>query len=261
MAKLIGGAFLSCMPALIQEREKDHIQNVIEYMENVSTMICQYKPQTIVIVTKQSLFPSSFTIDVQPRIKGDMGKYGLMDTTLGFETDSLLMRSIITQSKRVGIELEELSQQAEDNHLSKDMDYQSFIPLYYLYKAGFKGQVVSIGSNQLAYEEMYTFGKSLQMAIQKVNKRVMVITVGQFSKLGQADDTNMVREIGIAIENTDIKALLNIDKSVIPSEDEEDFSKLFLILGVVGGQEVTPQIFTQGFIEEKQCIFLLHNKD
>ncbi len=249
------------MIELLHETKEKQTQKIVDYMEKISQMICQYKPQTIVIVTKQNLFPSAITIDVQPRIKGDMGKFGLTDMVLGFEIDSLLMRSIMNQSKRVGIELEELSQQAEDNHLSRDMDHQSFIPLYYLYKAGFKGQVVSIGCNQLPYEEMYTFGKSLQKAIDKVNKRVIVLTVGEFNKFGQADDKKIIQDVGVAIEKAEIKTLLSMDKSVIPLEDEEAFSKLFLLLGVVGGKEVTPQMFTQGFIEEKQCIFLLHNKD
>ncbi len=260
MEKIIGSAMMSCRPELLGEIHDVKIKRIAEGMQKISQMICQYKPQTIVLLTPQKMFANALTIHVQPRLKGNMSKYGLTDMVLGFEIDSLLMHSIINQSKRIGIELEELSEQAEGNHLAKDMDEQSFVPLYYLYKAGFKGQVVSIGCDRLPFEEMYTFGKGLQVAIDKANKKVLAISVGAFHHFGQPDK-KVIKDVSRLVEHADVKALLDMDETLLASQDAEAFSKLFFCLGVVGGKKVTPQIFTEDFIAEGQCIFLLQNRE
>ena len=71
----------------------------------------------------------------------------------------------------------------------------------------------------------------------------------------------MVKDVSRMVEHADVKALLDMDKTLLASQDAEAFSKLFFCLGVVGGKKVTPQIFTEDFIAEGQCIFLLQNRE
>ena len=84
MEKIIGSAMMSCRPELLGEIHDVKIKRIAEGMQKISQMICQYKPQTIVLLTPQKMFANALTIHVQPRLKGNMSKYGLTDMVLGW---------------------------------------------------------------------------------------------------------------------------------------------------------------------------------
>lgn len=193
------------------------------------------------------------SISIHPRLKGNLAAFGAPDVALGFETDGLLARHIVKQAQRLGIHLIEMTDDIAKTHrLSLALDHGAFVPLYYLHKAGFKGQLVHVAPGGQSYEEMYTFGKAIQAAVRTVDKRVVVIASGDLShrltpdapagyapRAGEFD-----RQVIAALKDLNVKALLNMDKALIEEAGECGLRPIFFMLGVLGGLEATADILS-----------------
>jgi len=120
------------------------------------------------------------------------------------------------------------------------------VPLYYLAKAGFKGQIVHLSIGMLAYEEMYTFGKAVQAAIRHMDKRVAVIASGDLSHrlLPEApagyhpSGPEFDRQVVEALKNADVKKLLAIDGKLVEEAGQCGLRPIFFLMGAMGGLDV-----------------------
>jgi AmmeMemoRadiSam system protein A len=134
---------------------------------------------------------------------------------------------------------------AKSYHLNLELDHGALVPLYYLNKAGFRGQIVILGVGIISYEEMYTFGKAVQVAIEAVNKKTAVIASGDlshrllpgapygYSPLGAEFDKRMME----AMKKVDAKDLFSMETSFIENAGECGLRPAFFLLGVMGGLE------------------------
>lgn len=248
MDNLVGCAFMPHPPLMIPEVGKEELEQIRETVEaavQVSEMLKEANPQTVVIITPHGpVFEDAVTVSIHPRLRGSMAQFDAPDVTLGFETDNLLIKHIIRNSQRLGINLTELTDAVAKNYrISLQIDHGAFVPLYYLAKAGFKGQIVHLSIGMLAYEEMYTFGKAVQAAISHMDKRVAVIASGDLSHRLTPDapagyspkGAEFDRQLVTALENADVKALLNMDENLIEEAGQCGLRPAFFLMGVMGG--------------------------
>lgn len=251
MDNLIGCALMPHPPLMIPEVGKDELQgikNTVETANQVAELLKESNPQTVVIISPHGpVFEDAVTVSIHPRLRGNMANFGAADVTLGFETDNLLIKHIIRNCQRLGINLLELTDDMAKNYrTSLALDHGAFVPLYYLAKAGFKGQIVHLSIGLLAYEEMYTFGKAVQAAIGNMDKRVAVIASGDLShRLTPAAPAGynprgaeFDHQVVAALKNADVKALLNMDRQLIEAAGECGLRPIFFLLGVMGGFDV-----------------------
>lgn len=248
MDNLVGCALMPHPPIMVPEvgkNELDQVKATVSAVTQAAELIREGNPQTVVIITPHGpVFEDSVTVSIHPRLKGNMAQFGAPDVTLGFETDNLLIKHIIRSCQRLGINLQELTDDIAKNYrVALRLDHGAFVPLYYLSKAGFKGQIVHLTMGILPYEEMYTFGKAVQAAIGNVDKRVAVIASGDlshrlipgapagYSPKGAEFDRQVVE----ALKRIDVKALLNMDRNLIEEAGECGLRPIFFLLGVMGG--------------------------
>ena len=173
-------------PIMIPEvgkSELDKVKNTVASAQLAAKTIKEQNPQTIILITPHGpVFEDAASISIHPRLKGNFGAFGVPEVFLGFETDDLLIRQILKKTELLGINLVELTDDMAKNHCLKlELDHGALVPLYYLSKAGFKGQLIHISVGMLSYEEMYTFGKAVQMAIGEAGRRVAVVASGDLS--------------------------------------------------------------------------------
>ncbi|WP_371365900.1 hypothetical protein SRRS_04890 [Sporomusa rhizae] len=248
MDNLVGCALMPHPPIMVPEvgkNELDQVKATVSAVTQAAELLREGNPQTVVIITPHGpVFEDSVTVSIHPRLKGNMAQFGAPDVTLGFETDNLLIKHIIRSCQRLGINLQELTDDIAKNYrVALRLDHGAFVPLYYLSKAGFKGQIVHLTMGILPYEEMYTFGKAVQAAIGNVDKRVAVIASGDlshrlipgapagYSPKGAEFDRQVVE----ALKRIDVKALLNMDRNLIEEAGECGLRPIFFLLGVMGG--------------------------
>ena len=244
-------------PSMIPEVGKYELHKIkatVDGAEEVAKVLKECNPQTIVIITPHGpVFQDAATISIHPRLRGSLANFGVPEVSLGFETDGLLARHIIKKCERLGVPLLELTDDlAKTYRLSLGLDHGAMVPLYYFHKAGFKGQLVHLTVGMISYEEMYTFGKAVQAAIEMTDKRVVVIASGDlshrllpgapagFSPRAAEFDQQIVAALGQA----DLKALLNIDRELIEEAGECGLRPAFFLMGVLGGQDVNAEVLS-----------------
>ena len=257
MKKFVGCALMPHPPIMVPEIGKDELVKIkatVDAAEQVSQLIKENNPQTIVIITPHGpVFDDAASITVHPRLRGNLAAFGVPDIALGFETDGLLVRHILKKADRLGIHLVELTDDLAKTHrFSLQLDHGALVPLYYLSQAGFKGQLVHISIGMLPYEEMYTFGKAVQAAIGMVDKRIAVIASGDLSHRLTPDapagfdprGAEFDRQVIDALRELDVKALLNMDKELIEAAGECGLRPIFFLMGVLGGLDVATKILS-----------------
>lgn len=248
MDNLVGCALMPHPPIMVPEvgkNELEHVKDTVSAVTQAAELLKEGNPQTVVIITPHGpVFEDSVTVSIHPRLRGNMAQFGAPDVTLGFETDNLLIRHITRSCERLGVNLQELTDDiAKNNRVTLRLDHGAFVPLYYLSKAGFKGQIVHLTMGMLPYEEMYTFGKAVQAAIGNMDKRVAVIASGDLSHRLTPDapagyspkGTEFDRQVVEALKRIDVKALLNMDRNLIAEAGECGLRPIFFLLGVMGG--------------------------
>ncbi|SMC97437.1 AmmeMemoRadiSam system protein B [Sporomusa malonica] len=251
MDNLVGCALMPHPPLMIPEvgkAELDTVKTTVEAANQVAEMLKQSNPQTVVIITPHGpVFEDAVAVSIHPRLRGSMASFGAPDVALAFETDNLLIKHVIRSCQRLGINLMELTDDVAKNYrVSLNLDHGAFVPLYYLAKAGFKGQIVHLSMGMLAYEEMYTFGKAVQAAIGNLDKRVAVIASGDLSHRLTPDapagynphGAEFDKQVVEALKNADVKALLSMDKNLIEAAGECGLRPIFFLMGVMGGLDV-----------------------
>lgn len=206
------------------------------------------RPQTIVLLAAETGGgEDAVRVDMRPRMKSSLEAYGRPELLLSFETDNLLMRSILHQADRLGIPL---AQQSEENLPADErLDARFCTPFFFLQQAGFKGQVVHVRSKGLSYEEMYTFGKSVQLAAEAAKKHTAVIAAAEFfTQQNNTEETKQLAgEILAALEKADAKMLLGMDRQLLQKCGEGDFSLLLFLLGALGKQAHREYLYEKFF--------------
>lgn len=257
MSKLVSCALMPHPPIMIPEiggAELNHIRSTVAAAQEVAHIIKEDNPQTIVIITPHGpVFRDAASISIYPRIKGNLEAFGAPEVMLAFETDVLLVRHILKQSKRLGVNLVELTDDLAKSYRFKlELDHGAIVPLYYLSKAGFKGQLVHLSIGMLPYEEMYTFGRAVQAAVHLVDKRVSVIASGDlshrlipgapagYSPRAREFDEKVIEAVG----HVDVKALLRLDPELIEEAGECGLRPIMFLMGVLGGLDATGKVLS-----------------
>jgi aromatic ring-opening dioxygenase LigB subunit len=244
-------------PIMIPEIGKDELdkmKDTVAAVQQAAKTIKEQNPQTIVLITPHGpVFEDAASISIHPRLKGNFSRFGVPEVFLGFETDDLLTRNILKKADLLGINLVELTDDMAKNYrLSLELDHGALVPLYYLSKAGFKGQLIHISVGMLSYEEMYTFGKAVQMAISSAGKRVAVIASGDLSHRLTPDApagyspraAEFDKQVLQAVRDLSVKSLLNIDRNLVEEAGECGLRPIFFLLGVVGGMDATAEMLS-----------------
>lgn len=254
---LVGCALMPHPPIMVPEVGQGELAKItatVQAAEEAAGLLQQENPQTVVLITPHGpVFQDAAGISVHPRLKGSLAAFGVPEVALGFETDGLLVRQILRKAERLGVNLLELTDElAKTYRFPLHLDHGAIVPLYYLHKAGFRGQLVHITVGLVAYEEMYTLGKAVQAAISMMDKRVAVIASGDLSHrlipgapAGYSPRAaEFDRLVVAAAAKIDTKALLALDEELIEEAGECGLRPVYFLMGVLGGLSAAGRVLS-----------------
>lgn len=257
MKKLIGCALMPHPPILAPEvggAETEHIRSTVRAVEQVAQTLVDRGVETIIVITPHGpIFDDAVSISLYPRLRGSLAAFGAPEVSVAFETDGLLVRHIIRRAERLGINYIELTDDVAKNYrLPLELDHGAVVPLYYLHKAGFKGQIVHLSIGLIPYEEMYTFGKAVQGALGMVDRRTAVIASGDLSHRLTVDApagyspraAEFDRQVMAAIAEVNVKDLLTMDRDLIEEAGECGLRSIFFLFGILGGMEAEANVLS-----------------
>lgn len=223
-------------------------------LDSVAQAFKKVNIQTVVIISPHGLgFDDAITMSVHPRLRGTMAAFGVPDLSLAFETDGLLLRAIQKKAERLGINLVEMTEgKAKSLRGQLELDHGAFIPLYYLHKAGFRGQIIHLNCGLVSYEEMYTFGKAVQSATALVDKKIGIIASGDLSHRVTENAPNGFHPRGAefdkyvvdTLQQGDLKELMNMDRLLAREIGECGLRPIFFLMGVLGGLATESQVLS-----------------
>ena len=254
---MTGCALLPHPPIMLAEvggAESDRVRNSAEAAEAAAKFLIQNKPSTIVIITPHGpAFSDAVGINLSPVLRGSLAAFGASEVAVSFETNNLLAQNILKQAERLGVSLVTLDEQlAHEHRFSLQLDHGAVIPLYYLYKAGFRGQVVHLTVGFLTYPEMYAFGKAVQGAIAITRQNTAVVASGDlshrltpgapagYSPKGRKFDERIIE----LIRTMDVKSLFNIEPDLVEEAGECGLRPLFFLMGTVDGMDAESEILS-----------------
>ena len=257
MEKSIICALMPHPPIMIPEIGKNDLYKIkatVAAAQQAAKTIQDQDPQTLILITPHGpVFDRASSISSHSRIKGNFRAFGAPEVSLNFEIDNSLIECIFESADFLGINLVQLTEDSAQSYgLHLELDHGALVPLYYLHKAGFAGQLIHIAVGTLSYEQMYDFGKAVQKAIQQSDKRVAVIASGDLSHRLTPDApagyspqaAEFDQQVLEAFQAVDIKALLGINRKLIAEAGECGLRPIAFMLGIVHGMNSTSNILS-----------------
>ena len=248
MTSLVGCALFPHQPIMIDEvggAETAKVGRTVAAAEEAAQFLVSKNPDTIVLMTPHGpAFRDAVGINVSPVLRGTLASFGAPEVSVSFESNILLVQNIMKQSDRLGVSLIKLNDDtAQRYRFSLQMDHGAVVPLHYLHKAGFRGQVVQMSVGFLTYPEMYACGKAVQAAIKATRKNVVVIASGDlshrltagapagYSPSGQKFDDQIMS----SLKTMDVKSLFSISEKLVEEAGECGMRPIFFLLGALDG--------------------------
>ena len=257
MAYLVGCALLPHPPVMIAEvggADAERVRKTVEAAEDAAKYVLQNNPETIVIITPHGpAFRDAAGVNVSPVLRGNLSSFGAPDIAVSFETNGRLAQNIMKQAERLGVSLVALDAGLAQTHrFSLQLDHGAVVPLHYLWKAGFRGQLVHITVGFITYAEMYALGKAVQTAIENTKQKVAILASGDLSHrllpgapagynpAGKIFDEKIIS----SLQDMDCKALFSLDPQLVEDAGECGLRPIFFLMGSLDGLEADAQVLS-----------------
>lgn len=257
MSHVTGGALYPHPPIMLAEvggSDCLQVRETVEAAESATKFLLGKNPSVVVVMTPHGpAFRDAVGVNMTRFLKGNLTAFGAPEVSVSFETHNVLVQNILKQADRMGVSLLALTGElALRYHFSLQLDHGAVIPLHYLYRAGFRGQVVHMSSGFLSYREMYACGKAVQAAIEATGENVAIIASGDlshrllpgapagYSPEGGSFDSWIVE----MLQTLDVKSMLDIDAHWVEEAGECGLRPIFFLMGTLDGLPVESKVLS-----------------
>ena len=237
----VGGKELSRMALTVRTEEEAMKRMVSEGID------------TVVIISPHNLCfydgPALFLADT---ISGSLSAFGRPDLSMTLSIDPMLSEAILKEAEPL-IPLHRVDKgQAARYGRTLSVDWGTFVPMYYLLKAGFTGKAVMLSPCFSNYEMNEILGTIAERSAAKLGRRIGVIASGDLSHKLTKDSPNGYTPKGILFDQAVMDALKRRDKkpltSMTPDFIEEigmcGLPSVYFLFGVLGNRKADMPCFS-----------------
>ena len=176
-SSLVFSAIAPHPPIMVPEVGRESISRVedsIEAMAELTKRLIDSGAESVIVISPHApLEADSFVAYDGPEVFGDFANFSAPDTYFSAMVDEELLAAI---KESAGFESYEVLMLA-----GRDLDHGTAVPLYFLFRNGWKGRVVTLGYSFLSNEDHLRFGSCIKRAIDRVGRRVAFIASGDLS--------------------------------------------------------------------------------
>ena len=176
-SSLVFSAIAPHPPIMVPEVGRESIARVedsIEAMAELTQRLIDSGAETVIVISPHApLEVDSFVAYQGPEVYGDFTNFSAPDTCFAAEVDEELLAAIKDVAASERYEVLTLP--------SHDLDHGTAVPLYFLFRNGWKGKVVTLGYSFLSNEDHLRFGSCVRRAVDRVGRRVAFIASGDLS--------------------------------------------------------------------------------
>ena len=162
------------------------------------------------------IFSDGAAIFTEPALYGNLGKFGFPELSMSLTTDMTLANEIIYETNKT-LPLHQLNQKdwGDRYGYSISIDQGTFVPMYYLQKAGFQGSIILLSPCFYQYNMMTTLGDIVLKAAEKIGRRIAVIASGDLSHRLLPHSPNGYTPQGAVFDNTVMDSLKKQDITLL----------------------------------------------
>ena len=147
------------IPTVGRGREQE-VQATIDVYRTAAKQVTAWEPEVLIITSPhQIMYADYFHISPGRGAAGDMSAFGAVQTKLRVEYDAPLRREIIRRAEAAGLRAGTLGKR------DLFLDHGTFLPLYFLWKAGVDYPILRIGLFGFSPLEHYQLGQCIAQGV------------------------------------------------------------------------------------------------
>jgi MEMO1 family protein len=163
-------------PIMVPEVGRESIAEVrssIDAMAQLTARVLAAGAETLVIISPHApLDVSAFVAYQGPELYGDFAHFNSATTSVSAPID----QSLLDEINRAAAE-----QNLIVNRIRSELDHGTAVPLYFLQRNGWQGEVVALGYSFLSNAAHLRFGNCIKQAIDATGRRAAFIASGDLS--------------------------------------------------------------------------------
>lgn len=162
--------------AEIGKGREAEIQATLDGFRAVAKEIAEVKPETIIVISPHSLMYSDY-FHISPRAgaTGSFGRFGQKNMRFDVKYDEELVKLIEELALETGFPA------GCKGDRQPELDHGVMVPLYFVDKEYKDYKLVRIGLSSLPLSKHVEFGQIIKKAIDRLNRRVVIIASGDLS--------------------------------------------------------------------------------
>ncbi len=257
MGKIVAGYLMPHPPIILKEigggKEKE-IQSTIDGMEEVAKNIKEKMPKTIILITPHGpVFSDAVAISFKSQLEGNMASFGAEQVKIVKDNDLELANRIIKYANEKNIPCAMIDDElAKEYKISTELDHGAMVPLYFVDKEYIHYRLIHITYGLLPNEDLYSFGKSIQEAVEEGEEDIVVIASGDLSHKLKEDGPYGYNSAGeeydsliiSLIENLEVEKIIDIDRNLCEEAGECGMRSIDIMLGSCDGYEISSKIIS-----------------
>lgn len=207
----------------------------------------------VMISPHAPVFRDVIAINARPRLKGDLGQFGVASVSLDLKNDLELVAAIAGQAGTMGVPVVELDEKMlRRDQSGLELDHGFLVPLSFILRAAVELPLVAVSMGFLPDERLYAFGVAVKKASGQLNKKVAVLASGDLSHRltrdapagydprGKEFDQKMV----VLVEKADIEGILHLDKELVERAGECGLRPIIMMFGALDGFHVKVDVLS-----------------
>ena len=257
----IGGSELSRMALTIKTEEEAMHKMVSSGIE------------TVIIISPHNLcFHDGPALFLADSISGNLSDFGYPQLAMTLSIDRMLAEAVLQEAAPL-IPLHRVDEEeARRYNRTLTIDWGTFVPMYYLQKAGFKGKAVMFSPCFSNYEINEILGTIVERTAARLGRKIGVIASGDLSHRLTPESPNGYTEKGILFDKAVMDALRRRDKTPLTSMTPEFIDEIamcglpsvYFLFGILGQRKADMPCFSHEGpfgVGYGICLYLPHGED
>ena len=233
-------------PVVVQEIGEDavkEIENTKKSMQKLAQQVKEVDPDLLITISPHGpVLRDAIAVLDQPRLKGSLAQFGAPEVSFSCPLAEEFVGDLVQVAKRSEIEMARIEEGAARRfNIDLKLDHGVLVPLYYLQKAGVDVPLVPLTMGMLSREDLYTFGKVIQLLAENKGYKVALVASGDLSHrltpdapagydpCGKEFDEKLID----CLDQLDVEEIMELDEDLVEKAGECGLRPIIIMLGVL----------------------------
>ena len=247
MASIVYGCIVPHPPVMVPaigEGREQEVASSLHAMSQVAAAMKDKAPEVAFIISPHGIIHyDALGIATGKSSQGTLRHWGAL-VDYSFPNDQEAVKAVLEEAQAERLPIRSISQG------TYDLDHGVMVPAYFLEPALKSIPLVPLSFTLLPPESHYRFGKAIQRAAKKLNKRVAFIASGDLSHRLRHDGPYGFNPAGRpfdekikdSVAHWDIQGILSLDPGFIEEAGECGLRSIVVLLGTLDGLRPRPEV-------------------